>query len=329
MTAIWFLLAAIALVGAGALLYFDRIQRQRVGRVRQIWAKAQGYSYTPADPNLPSTWQRGALAKQDYLSAVDIVSGVRRGEQFFLFDLEEAATIIAVRREVGSDVDIDLRLKSTPPPRDTDLELLGAIGPRIMFATDLEIARRVCDQRMITYTEGLPSKLQLLWSEGMWTLGSLPVATSSREWEASVDAVAKLSGMLHVLPPARQAYGLSQDGHDPGRPQTADQAAATIQRSADPNSRVMAPPRYPAPERARMARPPGDFARQPVPPTQVAQRPPLPPLPQRNFDPQQTQQAPRPPAPPRDPRRVPEPPRHGSDAPPTERWTEQDPRGPR
>ena len=61
-----------------------------------------------------------------------------------LFDLEETATIVAVRREIGSDVDIDLRLKSTAPPKDGDLNLLGAIGSRVVvFATDLEIARRV------------------------------------------------------------------------------------------------------------------------------------------------------------------------------------------
>lgn len=277
MTAMWFGLAAIALVGAGALLYIDHIQRQRVGRVRQIWAKAQGYTYTPLDPNLPSTWRRAALAKQDYLSAVDIVSGVRRGEQFFLFDLEETATIVAVRREIGSDVDIDLRLKSTPPPRDADLELLGGIGQRIMFATDLDIARRVCDQRMVTFTESLPPKLGMLWSEGMWTLGALPVATSGREWDTAIDAVARLSGMLHVLPPASGPHGLAQEGHDPGRPrprsaedasaqtvrvpaqgaafQSGDNHAHQVRDVSQGDSRVMPPPRYPAPERARQRRP--------------------------------------------------------------------------
>ncbi|WP_233533250.1 hypothetical protein [Antrihabitans sp. YC2-6] len=288
MTAMWFGLAAIALIGAGVLLYVDHIQRQRVGRVRQIWAKTQGFTYTPADPNLPSSWRRAALSKQDYLSAVDIVSGVRRGEQFFLFDLEDTATIIAVRREIGSDVDIDLRLKSTPPPKDSDLELLGAIGHRIMFATDLEIARRICDQRMVAFTEALPPKLQMLWSEGMWTLGSMPIATAGREWDGAIDAVAKLSGILHALPPASEPQGLNGQTHDPGRPRSrqavADEAAAaqfdgpTVRvdkgafgddaptvvhaairdqpmRDRPTEPRVVPPPRYPAPERARPQRP--------------------------------------------------------------------------
>ncbi|RVW09969.1 hypothetical protein EGT67_06950 [Prescottella agglutinans] len=214
----WFGLAVIALAGAVALLYVDRTRRDQTGRVRQIWAKAQGYTFNTSDEQLPSTWNRAALAKQDYLAAVDVVRGVRRGEEFVLFDLEDTATIVAVHREVGSDVDIDLRLKSTPPPRDADLNLLGAIGPRVVFATDLEIARRVCDQRMVAFTESVPPQLQMLWSEGEWTLGSLPVGSSGRDWDAAIETVSRLSGMLRVLPPATDPGSFEPLAHDPGRP---------------------------------------------------------------------------------------------------------------
>jgi len=214
----WFGLAVIALAGAVALLYVDRTRRDQTGRVRQIWAKAQGYTFNTSDEQLPSTWNRAVLAKQDYLAAVDVVRGVRRGEEFVLFDLEDTATIVAVHREVGSDVDIDLRLKSTPPPRDADLNLLGAIGPRVVFATDLEIARRVCDQRMVAFTESVPPQLQMLWSEGEWTLGSLPVGSSGRDWDAAIETVSRLSGMLRVLPPATDAGSFEPLAHDPGRP---------------------------------------------------------------------------------------------------------------
>jgi hypothetical protein len=205
MTLIWFGLSAIALVGAIVLLSIDRSRRDQFGRVRQIWAKAQGYTYNESDEHLPSRWHRAALAKQEYLGAVDVVHGIRRGENFVLFDLEETTTIVAVQRTVGSDVDIDLRLRSTPPPKDADMNLLGSIGPRVVFATDLEIARRVCDQRMVHFTESVPPHVQMLWSEGEWTLGSLPVTTNGREWDAAIDAVARLSGILHVLPPVLDA----------------------------------------------------------------------------------------------------------------------------
>lgn len=219
MTLIWFALSAIALAGALALLYVDRSRREQFGKVRQIWAKAQGYAYNEADPQLPSKWHRAAMAKQEYLGAIDVVHGTRRGESFVLFDLEETATVVAVHRAVGSDVDVDLRLKSTPPPKDSDMNLLGAIGPRVVFATDLEIARRVCDQRMVHFTESVPPQVQMLWSEGAWTLGTLPTSSTGRDWDAAIDAVARLSGLLHVLPPVSEPAGIPADtSHDPGRP---------------------------------------------------------------------------------------------------------------
>ena len=207
MTAMWFGLAAIALVGAIVLLYFDRRQRQRSGHARQVWAKAKGYTYVSVEPTLASTWRRGALAKLGYLTAVDVVTGNRKGEKFVLFDLEDAATLVAVRRQIGSDIDVDMRLKTAAPPKDADLELLGAIGDRVVFATNPEIARHAIDQRMVAFIEALPETVQMLWSEGNWTLGMLPVGTASKDWEATIDAVMRLSGLLHVLPPESDSHG--------------------------------------------------------------------------------------------------------------------------
>ena len=218
MTVMWFGLAAVALLGALVLLYIDRTRREQSGRVREIWARAQGYKYTASDDSLPSNWHRAALAKQEYLGAIDVVHGVRRGDEFLLFDIEETATIVAVRRKVGSDVDIDLRLKSTPPPKDPDMNLLGSIGPRVVFTTDLEIARRVCDQRMVAFTESIPPHVQMLWSEHDRTLGSIPWNSNGRAWDAAIDTVARLSGILHVLPPVVEPAEMDRGMHDPGRP---------------------------------------------------------------------------------------------------------------
>ncbi|MTE14825.1 hypothetical protein GLP40_18885 [Nocardia sp. CT2-14] len=213
----WFGLAAIALVGAIVLLYFDRLQRQRTGHVRQVWAKSQGYTYVSVEPALASTWRRGALAKLGYLSAVDVVSGNRKGEKFVLFDLEDAATLVAVRRQIGSDIDIDLRLKTAAPPKDHDLELLGAIGDRVVFATNPDVARHAVDQRMVAFIESLPDTVQQLWSEGNWTLGMLPVGSVAKDWEMAVDAVLRLSGLLHVLPPVINGERGRDEVPEPGR----------------------------------------------------------------------------------------------------------------
>ncbi|WP_245672576.1 hypothetical protein [Nocardia anaemiae] len=247
MTAMWFGLAAIALVGAIVLLYFDRVQRQRTGHARQVWAKAQGYTYVSVEPALASTWRRGALAKLGYLSAVDVVSGIRKGEKFVLFDLEDAATLVAVRRQIGSDIDVDMRLKTASPPKDADLELLGAIGDRVVFATNPEIARHAVDQRMVAFIESLPDSVQMLWSEGNWTLGMLNVGTVAKDWETAIDAVLRLSGLLHVLPPVSDVRGVDSGGHDPGRPhprkrpgdrEAADRPVAARVASADLRKRT-------------------------------------------------------------------------------------------
>nr|WP_067573347.1 hypothetical protein [Nocardia acidivorans] len=213
----WFGLAAIALVGAIVLLYFDRLQRQRTGHVRQVWAKSQGYTYVSVEPALASTWRRGALAKLGYLSAVDVVSGNRKGEKFVLFDLEDAATLVAVRRQIGSDIDIDLRMKTAAPPKDHDLEMLGAIGDRVVFATNPDIARHAVDQRMVAFIESLPDTVQQLWSEGNWTLGMLHVGSVAKDWEMAIDAVLRLSGLLHVLPPVINSERGRDELPEPGR----------------------------------------------------------------------------------------------------------------
>ncbi|MEU4842614.1 hypothetical protein AB0F99_30685 [Nocardia testacea] len=215
MTAMWFGLAAITLAGAIVLLYFDRRQRQRTGHARQVWAKAQGYTYVSVEPALASTWRRGALAKLGYLTAVDVVTGIRKGEKFVLLDLEDSATLVAVRRQIGSDIDVDMRLKTMNPPKDADLELLGAIGDRVVFATNPEIARHAVDQRMVAFIESLADTVQMLWSEGNWTLGMLPVGTAAKDWETGIDAVLRLSGLLHVLPPVTEPRSDDPEGGAP------------------------------------------------------------------------------------------------------------------
>ncbi|WP_245664753.1 hypothetical protein [Nocardia grenadensis] len=232
MTAMWFGLAAITLAGAIVLLYFDRRQRQRTGHARQVWAKAQGYTYVSVEPALASTWRRGALAKLGYLTAVDVVTGIRKGEKFVLLDLEDSATLVAVRRQIGSDIDVDMRLKTMNPPKDADLELLGAIGDRVVFATNPEIARHAVDQRMVAFIESLADTVQMLWSEGNWTLGMLPVGTAAKDWETGIDAVLRLSGLLHVLPPVTEPRS---DDPEPGggRPRARIRSAEYDDRDED------------------------------------------------------------------------------------------------
>ena len=76
------------------------------------------------------------------IPAHNVVLGQIRGEAVFIFDLEEVATVIALHRKVGTNVVIDLRLKGLKEPRENDIWLLGAIGPRMVYSTNLDAARR-------------------------------------------------------------------------------------------------------------------------------------------------------------------------------------------
>ena len=49
---------------------------------------------------------------------------------FWTPELTETATVVAVRRKAASQVIIDLRHEDVLAPAETDVELLGAMGPR-------------------------------------------------------------------------------------------------------------------------------------------------------------------------------------------------------
>ena len=76
------------------------------------------------------------------MTARNVVLGQIRGEAVFIFDLEDVATVIALHRKVGTNVVVDVRLKDIKEPREGDIWLLGAIGPRMVYSTNLDAARR-------------------------------------------------------------------------------------------------------------------------------------------------------------------------------------------
>lgn len=202
MTALWFVLGFAALAGAVALLYVDYQRRNRSGRAREVWAQAHGYEFSLEDRTLAGRFHRGVFAQPDAFSARDVVSGDARGERFVLFDIADVATVIAVARPVGSRVDLDLRRTTSAPPHEADLHLLGALGPRVAFSNEPDLARRAIDQRMVAFASAAPDALGVLWSEGAWALGSIPLTSTETDWDAAVDAVAKFAGLLRVLPPS-------------------------------------------------------------------------------------------------------------------------------
>jgi hypothetical protein len=136
---------------------------------------------------------------------------------------------------------VDLRLKGIKEPRENDIWLLGAIGPRMVYSTNLDAARRACDRRMVTFAHTAPDCAEIMWNEQHWTLVSMPVTSTRAQWDEGLRTVRQFNDLLRVLPPI---------------PQTGAAASQPARRAAAPGR-----PAKPAPTEARYAEPPADADR--------------------------------------------------------------------
>ena len=174
-----------------------------------------------------------------------MVLGQIRGEAVFIFDLEDVATVIALHRKVGTNVVVDLRLKGIKEPRENDIWLLGAIGPRMVYSTNLDAARRACDRRMVTFAHTAPDCAEIMWNEQNWTLVSMPITSTRAQWDEGLRTVRQFNDLLRVLPPVPQA--------------AAGQSSRAPQRRAEPSAAPAPPggaaagPADPPPGRAEWA----------------------------------------------------------------------------
>lgn len=141
--------------------------------------------------------------------------GQIRGEAVYIFDLEEVATVIALHRKVGTNVVVDLRLKGLKEPRESDIWLLGAIGPRMVYSTNLDAARRACDRRMVTFAHTAPDCAEIMWNEQNWTLVAMPIASTRTQWDEGLRTVRQFNDLLRVLPP------VPADSDEPAGPRNA------------------------------------------------------------------------------------------------------------
>jgi hypothetical protein len=222
MVPLWFTLSALCFVGAAVLLYVDIDRRRGLGRRRKSWAKSHGFDYEYESRDILKRWKRGVMSTVGDISAKNVVLGQIRGEAVFIFDLEDVATVIALHRKVGTNVVVDLRLKGIKEPRENDIWLLGAIGPRMVYSTNLDAARRACDRRMVTFAHTAPDCAEIMWNEQHWTLVSMPVTSTRAQWDEGLRTVRQFNDLLRVLPPTPQAnagqQAVARRSGSPGRP---------------------------------------------------------------------------------------------------------------
>ena len=180
-------------------------------RRRKSWARSHGFDYEQESTEILKRWKRGVMSTVGATSRPsNVVLGQIRGEAVFIFDLEDVATVIALHRKVGTNVVVDVRLKGLKEPRENDIWLLGAIGPRMVYSTNLDAARRACDHRMVTFAHTAPDCAEIMWNEQNWTLVSMPMGGTRAQWDEGLRTVRQFNDLLRVLPPVPQSTGESR-----------------------------------------------------------------------------------------------------------------------
>src|ERR1700722_3805911 len=241
MVPLWFTLSALCFVSAGVLLYIDLDRRHNHGRRRRSWARSHGFDYEAESAEIIKRWKRGVMSTVGDVTARNVVLGQIRGEAVYIFDLEDVATVIALHRKVGTNVVMDLRLKGLKEPRENDVWLLGAIGPRMVYSPNLDAARRACDRRMVTFAHTAPDCAEIMWNEQNWTLVSMPIGSTRAQWDEGLRTVRQFNDLLRVLPPVPQGADAA------GKLQTATRRNSAPSRPLCPAGRAEAPQRQAEP----------------------------------------------------------------------------------
>src|ERR1700758_657015 len=235
MVPLWYILSALCFVIAVLLIWIDLDKRHNRGRRRRSWARSHGFDYEPESAEIVKRWKRGVMSTVGDVTARNVVLGQIRGEAVYIFDLEDVATVIALHRKVGTNVVMDLRLKGLKEPRESDVWLLGAIGPRMVYSTNLDAARRACDRRMVTFAHTAPDSAEIMWNEQNWTLVSMPVTSTRAEWDEGLRTVRQFNDLLRVLPPVPD-----ETSQEAGAP--VGLRNASLSRPLAPAGRVELPP---------------------------------------------------------------------------------------
>lgn len=212
MVPLWLTLSALCFVGAAVLLYVDIGRKRGRGRRRKSWARSYGFDYEPESAEIVQRWKRGVMSTAGDVIARNVVLGQIRGAAVYIFDLDDVATVIALHRKAGTAVVMDLRLEGAKEPREDDMWLLGPVGPRRLYTTNLDAARRACDRRLVNFAHTAPECAEIMWNEQNWTLISMPISSGRDQWDEGLRAVRQFNDLLRVLPPLPQSAPPVQSG---------------------------------------------------------------------------------------------------------------------
>ena len=212
-------LAVLCAAAAAALIWYERTHGVADRSPRSTWAGERDFVFRHVDSELKARWHRGGLGDVGPGVPAEVAHGAYFGVNAYVFDVA-AQTFVALARPTPSGVLVDLRTQTVPAPIEPGMDPLGAVGPRVLYTNNAEVARRVVDRRLIALAEQAPPQVEKLWNEGTWTLATLPLTNDGADLDEALEVVRRFGDLLRVLPPEGHARVLGAVGpRDPGQPQ--------------------------------------------------------------------------------------------------------------
>jgi len=229
---VWFAAFLVAAVAGLALLALDRAQRTTRNRERRRWASLRGWQFTETDQVLPTRWQHGAIAYYGSGIGRDVVAGsmftADGRRQVYVLDLETNgkvnAVLVGIRCRRSHSVVVELWLPSVPFQRERMPDLLGPVGQRYAFVSDLTSARMLITPDLVDAAEEIGGDVTVVWLEDDWVLAAAPPGISPARLERLLRDVGEVADVIDPFEPeGDHDDGAEGDVHRPsfgGRNQT-------------------------------------------------------------------------------------------------------------
>ena len=224
---IWFVIAIVTAMAGATLLLRDRAIRSAPNRDRPRWAALRGWKYTDIDARILEYWRGGSVA---YFGGGGVAAGVVSGSTFtadgrrpvYVLDQMHEGTadcvLVAVRCRRMFPVLLELWLPNVPFQRQHMPELLGPVGERYAFVSDLETARRVITQDLVEAVEDVGSDITVVWLEQDWVLAAAPPGVGPARLERLLRDLGELADVVDPLDPSQAAgYGIGQGAEPPSQ----------------------------------------------------------------------------------------------------------------
>jgi hypothetical protein len=202
---VWFLVAGLCALAGGVLLLRDRARLTSRNRERHRWAALRGWQFAETDHVLPTQWTNGAIAYYGGGTARDVVAGstftADGRRRVYVFDLDTGsgkigAVIVAVQCRRTHPVVVELWLPNVPFQREHMPELLGPVGQRYAFVSDISSARALITPDLVDATEDIGGDVTVAWIEGGWVLASAPVNAGPTRLERLLRGIGEVADVV-------------------------------------------------------------------------------------------------------------------------------------